>query len=69
MEKEINVKPGERVSICSCGYSKKLPYCDDTHIRINKEYTTSYRSIKLRIISGLETEIGVDSKNWDKEDV
>ncbi len=27
----IEIKPGERISICRCGASKEWPFCDGVH--------------------------------------
>jgi len=43
----INLKKGKKYSICSCGLSKKLPYCDNEHRDYNHKHGTNYKSIKL----------------------
>ena len=42
--KEINlsVKARKKYSICSCGLSKSLPYCDNEHRQYNSENSTQY---------------------------
>ena len=60
----VNLKAGKRYSICSCGHSKTMPYCDHSHREINEEKGTSYKSVKIYT----ETDIAVSfyGANWDK---
>ena len=44
---EINLKAGKKYSICSCGLSKILPYCDNTHRDYNAKNATEYKSLKI----------------------
>ena len=44
---KIRVKKNVKYSICSCGYSKKLPYCDNQHRTYNQKNKTDYKSIKV----------------------
>ena len=39
---KISVQKGKIYSWCSCGYSKKQPFCDGSH----RAYASEYRSIK-----------------------
>lgn len=32
----IDVKKGEKKAICACGQSKKLPFCDGSHVSTDK---------------------------------
>lgn len=41
----IELIEGEIYSICSCGKSEKLPFCDGSH----KEKDPDYQSIKVEI--------------------
>ena len=40
-------KKNVKYSICSCGLSKKIPYCDNAHREFNLENSTQYKSIKI----------------------
>ncbi len=42
------VKEGEIYGICSCGFSKKLPFCDSSH----KTKAPEYKSIKVEVKRG-----------------
>ena len=46
MEK-IKIHKGRKYSICSCGLSKQLPFCDNEHREYNALNGTDYKSIKL----------------------
>ena len=35
--KKVKLKAGEKCSFCTCGKSKNLPYCDDSHRKFNEE--------------------------------
>lgn len=61
----LKVKAGEKVSICTCGKSRNLPFCDDEHRKINEENGTSYKSLK--ITPKQDIEIMVYSSNWFEE--
>lgn len=63
----IKLKVGEKASICTCGKSKNLPFCDNEHRKVNEENRTSYKSLK--ITPRQDIEIMVFSSNWgDKQD-
>ena len=61
---DIKLKRGKRYSICSCGLSKSLPYCDNTHREFNAENDTEYKSVK--IIPDNDVVIQVTSNRWNK---
>ena len=61
--KEISIKKGKRYSICTCGASAVMPFCDGKHREINKQEDCNYKSIK--IISEKDTKIQVHSTAWD----
>ena len=44
---KINLKSGKKYSICSCGLSKTLPCCDNSHREFNKMNKTDYKSLKI----------------------
>ena len=59
---EIKLKAGKRYSICSCGLSKTLPFCDNAHREFNVENSTEYKSVK--ITPDTDTTIAVTSNRW-----
>jgi len=62
--KTLKLKAREKYSFCTCGKSKNLPYCDDSHRKLN-EQGHSYKSLK--IIPKSDAEIAVYCSNWDSE--
>ncbi len=42
------VEEDEIYGICSCGFSKKMPFCDGAH----KEHAPDFKSIKVKIERG-----------------
>ena len=63
MEHKLIVKKGERCKICTCGKSKIIPICDDTHRKLNEEENTNYKSLK--ITSSEDTILDLTSSNWE----
>ena len=61
---KILTKKDKQYSICSCGLSKKLPYCDNTHRKVNKEKGTCYKSIKIKL--NKDNILNIRCSNWDK---
>ena len=61
--KKINLKKNVKYSICSCGKSKKLPFCDNSHRDYNKKNNTSYKSVK--ILFNDQEEIELKCSNWE----
>jgi len=61
---KIKLNAGKKYSICSCGLSKSLPYCDNKHREFNAENGTEYKSVK--ITSYNDSEIVVNSSRWNK---
>ena len=59
---ELKMKAGKKYSICSCGLSKSLPYCDNAHRVFNASNSTQYKSVK--IILKKDAEIIMKSSNW-----
>jgi len=59
---EIKLKAGKKYSICSCGFSKVLPFCDNTHREHNSVNKTEYKSVK--ITPDEDTKIEVTSSRW-----
>ena len=62
--RKVVLRAGKKYSICSCGHSKSLPYCDDSHCSLNEEKGTSYKSLK--IWPEKDITLIVFSKNWNK---
>ena len=63
--KTVKLKSDEKYSICTCGKSKNLPYCDNEHGKLNEEKSTSYKSLKIIPKSDIELELYCS--NWDSE--
>ena len=59
---EIKLKAGKKYSICSCGLSNVLPFCDNTHREHNSIYETEYKSVK--IMPDKDVIIHVNSSMW-----
>ena len=60
---EIKLKAGKKYSICSCGLSNVLPFCDNAHREHNSTYKTDYKSVK--ITPEKDTLIRVTSSRWE----
>ena len=60
----IKLNAGKKYSICSCGLSNSLPYCDNKHREFNAENGTEYKSVK--ITPDNDTAIIVNSSRWNK---
>ena len=58
----LKLKAGKKYSICTCGHSKNLPFCDNTHREINAEKGTNYRSLKITPHNNCV--IYLSSKTW-----
>ena len=60
---KIKLKAGKKYSICSCGLSGSLPYCDNTHREFNATNNMEYKSLK--ITPEVDTKIEVSSSRWE----
>ena len=60
---DIKLKAGKKYSICSCGLSKSLPFCDNIHREFNAANNMEYKSVK--IIPEKDTIIKVTSSRWE----
>ena len=60
---EIKLKAGKKYSICSCGLSESLPFCDNTHREFNAANNMEYKSVK--ITPEKDTIIKVTSSRWE----
>ena len=61
---QIKLKSGKKYSICSCGLSNSLPFCDNKHREYNAANGTEYKSVK--ITPDNDTTIIVNSSKWNK---
>ena len=59
---EIALVKGSEYKFCTCGHSKQLPLCDNTHREINEENGTSYKSFK--VCPREDCKIKIYSTNW-----
>ena len=59
--KKIKLIKNKNYSICSCGLSKAIPFCDNEHRKHNKKYATNYKSVKIIPENVL---IEVNSSTW-----
>ena len=58
--KKIEIKKGEKYKLCTCGSSRIIPFCDDSHRELNEKKGTFYKSLK--ITSEEDTALHVSSK-------
>ena len=63
----IQLKKNVKCSICSCGISKKLPYCDNSHREYNKNNHTNYKSVKIYLLDDEKIKISCSTWNENKE--
>ena len=63
--KKVKLHKGRKYSICSCGVSKALPFCDNSHRSFNENNGANYKSIK--IVAETTTEVELASANWKVE--
>jgi CDGSH-type Zn-finger protein len=62
-EKIVLLKAGKRYSLCPCGKSQALPFCDGAHKAYNEEKGANYKSLKITPDKDLELKIA--STAWD----
>ena len=62
---EVVLEAGKKYSICTCGKSSKMPFCDNAHRNYNEENGTTYRSLKLFPKENIKLKIF--SKTWKKD--
>jgi len=62
--KTIKLYKGGKYSICSCGLSKALPFCDNAHREFNVKNDTDYKSIKITAEDTVAVEL--NSANWKR---
>ena len=44
---KVLLKKNTKYSICSCGLSKVMPFCDNAHRLFNDESNSEFKSIKI----------------------
>nr|MBC8474196.1 CDGSH iron-sulfur domain-containing protein [Cryomorphaceae bacterium] len=45
--KKIELQKHKKYSICFCGLSKTLPFCDHAHRKYSEKNGTNYKSVKI----------------------
>lgn len=60
----LECKAGQQYSICTCGASGNLPFCDNSHREVNADLGTTYKSLK--ICPNEDVVIYFSSSNWKK---
>ena len=63
---KIKIISNKKYSICSCGLSGILPYCDNAHRKFNSKNNTNYKSVK--IISDTNIKLDIESSTWGNND-
>lgn len=58
----IELEKGIQYKLCTCGASKIIPFCDDSHKLLNEKTGSNFKSIK--IIPENNITLKVLSKNW-----
>ena len=61
--KKIQLKAGKRYSLCSCGKSAVLPFCNGAHKELNEQQGSNYKSVTL--LPSSDTEVAVYSATWE----
>ena len=62
---KVKLHKGRKYSVCSCGLSQLLPFCDNTHREYNEKHGTNYKSVK--ITAEETTQINLNSSTWRKQ--
>ena len=47
IHKKLTLKKDKRYKLCTCGTSKTIPFCDDSHKQLNEQTGSSYKSLKI----------------------
>ena len=59
---KIKLRAETKCSICSCGFSNTLPFCDNSHRGFNKKNRTNYKSVK--IVPQKDITLSITSSTW-----
>lgn len=65
MDITVSLKKGNKYSICSCGISKRLPFCDGRHKILNEKCDTNYKSVKITAHDDIN--LSINCANWENE--
>ena len=65
MEKKLSLKANTKYSLCTCGASKTLPFCDNSHRELNEKTGSNFKSFKITPAEDINME--VSSSNWEKD--
>ncbi len=60
----LKLKKNVKYSICSCGLSNKIPFCDNNHREYNDKHNTSYKSVKIYLKE--DKCIDLKCSNWEE---
>ena len=60
---KLKLKANKKYSLCTCGKSDTLPYCDNNHRIFNEENATNYKSLKVSPEEDIT--IWVSSSTWE----
>ena len=62
--KKLSLKKHQKYKICTCGESKIIPFCDDSHRELNEKTNCNYKSLKITPEEDIE--LNISSKNWEE---
>jgi len=65
MQHKLFLKKHETYKIYTCGASKIMPICDDTHRQLNEENNSNFKSLK--ITPEEDTTLNLTSSTWENE--
>ena len=60
--KTIKLNKDRIYSLCSCGLSNKLPFCDNNHRSFNEKKKCSYKSVKIKLTD--DSNVEIKCSNW-----
>ncbi len=67
--KIIKIKKNVKYSLCSCGKSQQLPYCDNAHREYNVKNNCSYKSVKIYLLDEEDDDkyLKIMCSNWEED--
>ena len=65
----LKFKRNKKYSICSCGLTKKNPFCDNSHREFNKNNNCSYKSVKILLNDNDNLELFCNNWNFEDENI